>query len=537
MAKSDIKPNNAKDDNDKYTIGDPCCGVGKFLFEAVKDNLHNWFKFDENKKLQSQVNIIGYDKGFDYEEQKTIILAKANMLIYFSDLLAKHTSTEELTELNTLINKSLKLQTKSILGTLFLEEKEKYDLIITNPPYVTKGIKTIRDEITERGLDRHYTVSSTGLEGLFMEWIIKALKKGGKAFIVIPDGILNRIGDKNLREYILKECFIDSIISLPPKTFFTINKKTYIIAITKKLDIKDIQTEPIFTYICSSIGETLNINRFETEENDLKQATKRFNEFKNNRNDFTISDKRCKIQPFSKFKENLNSWVIDKWWDNEELEELGIKEEEESINKLEFSEILNEIKSLTIETGDTKDLMFEKQYFKVCDIFDIKKGNQDYTKKYINDNIGEYPVYSSQTRNEGIIGSMKHFDHDEHCLTWTTDGTYVGTVFLRNGKFSMTSHCGALILKEPYKMLNLEYLQIILNEILPNYKEGEGSNKRLGIQKISDVDIPLPIKEKNKFDLEVQARIVAEHKKIENLKSIIANKLEKITKSKVNLFE
>ena len=31
------------------------------------------------------------------------------------------------------------------------------------------------------------------------------------------------------------------------------------------------------------------------------------------------------------------------------------------------------------------------------------------------------------------------------------DGTYVGTTFLRNGKFSMTTHCGGLLLKEEYK--------------------------------------------------------------------------------------
>lgn len=180
---------------------------------------------------------------------------------------------------------------------------------------------------------------------------------------------------------------------------------------------------------------------------------------------------------------------------------------------------------------------FEKKYFKVSDIFDIKKGNADYTKEYINENIGDYPVYSSQTKDDGVIGKIKHYDYDENCLTWTTDGTYVGTVFLRNGKFSMTSHCGALILKEEYKTLNLEYLQIILSEILPNYKEGEGSNKRLGKQKIADVDMPIPVKKNDEFDLQVQVKIVEEHKKIENLKSVIANKLEKITKSKVNLFE
>ena len=73
-----------------------------------------------------------------------------------------------------------------------------------------------------------------GVEGLFMEWIIKALKPGGKAFIVIPDGIFKSSNDKNLRQYLLDECYVDGIISLPIKTFFTTPKKTYVLAITQK---------------------------------------------------------------------------------------------------------------------------------------------------------------------------------------------------------------------------------------------------------------------------------------------------------------
>ena len=88
-----------------------------------------------------------------------------------------------------------------------------------------------------------------GVEGLFMEWIIHALKKGGKAFIVVPDGIFNRQNDKNLRRHILNNCNIDAIISLPIKTFFTTSKKTYILALTKKNSISELQTTPVFTYL------------------------------------------------------------------------------------------------------------------------------------------------------------------------------------------------------------------------------------------------------------------------------------------------
>ena len=126
-----------------------------------------------------------------------------------------------------------------------------------------------KEEIKKSGLEYHYELNSIGIEGLFLEWIIKALKVGGKAYIVIPDGTLSRNLDKNLRKYIIDECFIDSIISLPSKTFFTTLKKTYILGITKKHNKSEVQTAPVFSYLVSDIGETLDIYRLEKSENDL----------------------------------------------------------------------------------------------------------------------------------------------------------------------------------------------------------------------------------------------------------------------------
>jgi len=56
-------------------ICDPACGVGKFPLEFVKDKIDKLFLV-ENYRINSKVEIIGFDKGFDKEEQKTIILLK-----------------------------------------------------------------------------------------------------------------------------------------------------------------------------------------------------------------------------------------------------------------------------------------------------------------------------------------------------------------------------------------------------------------------------------------------------------------------------
>ncbi len=57
---------------------------------------------------------------------------------------------------------------------------------------------------------------------------------------------------------------------------------------------------------------------------------------------------------------------------------------------------------------------------------------------------GEYPVYSSQTKNDGIFGYLDTYDFDQDQLTWTTDGANAGTVFRRRGKHNCTNVCGTL---------------------------------------------------------------------------------------------
>lgn len=55
-----------------------------------------------------------------------------------------------------------------------------------------------------------------------------------------------------------------------------------------------------------------------------------------------------------------------------------------------------------------------------------------------------YPVYSSQTANNGLLGYFHKFLY-ENAITWTTDGANAGTVNFRPGKFYCTNVCGVLI--------------------------------------------------------------------------------------------
>ncbi len=62
----------------------------------------------------------------------------------------------------------------------------------------------------------------------------------------------------------------------------------------------------------------------------------------------------------------------------------------------------------------------------------------------IADSPGQYPVYSSQTENNGVMGYVNTFDFEGEYLTWTTDGANAGTVFARHGRFNCTNVCGTL---------------------------------------------------------------------------------------------
>lgn len=209
---------NMVDITEGMIICDPACGVGKFLLEPILPNLDRLYKIekDTNGKdiLKPQITLYGFDKGFDKDEQKTIILAKANMLIYMSGMIKEHPDITK--QFAQLFNNTFLLQTNSILGTLARPVTDKYDLILTNPPYVMSGSSNLKDEIAKDiSLNNYYEVSAMGIEGLFMEWIVRALKPGGQAFIVVPDGIMNRSNDKKLRDFILEKCYIDAVISLP----------------------------------------------------------------------------------------------------------------------------------------------------------------------------------------------------------------------------------------------------------------------------------------------------------------------------------
>lgn len=524
-------------------ICDPACGVGKFLLEPVKSNLSNFYQVTDTEVIP-KITIEGFDKGFDKDEQKTIILAKANMLIYFSDLIKENTHLTK--EFSKLFNQTFNLKTNSILGTLSDPVKEKYDLILTNPPYVTSGSSNLKEEISKnKALENYYKINGMGVEGLFMEWIIRALKPNGKAFVVVPDGLFNRKNDARLREFIKNECLIDAIISLPLNTFFSTPKKTYILAITKKQRAEQTQTEPVFTYLVSEIGESRDNYRFDIDQDDLSEAVNQFNQFKGAKAHYKAHDKRCKVLSIDWFFD-LDSWVIDNCWSKEEKINLGVLKQDEIINVDEFAFLINDISDSLLSIKNEIKFIGEKKTeviykdFLISDIFDLsqKTNNSKFTKTFINQNKGNIPVYSA-TNSEKIVGygyvkdNLPEVRYFENCLTWNIDGS-IGHVFIRNKKFSLSEKVIPLVLFDKYKnSVNFEFLKYEIEKQV-KYQEFSYTNKA-GKSKIKNVKISLPINSNGKIDIEHQNKVAEQIKLIDELKAKVKEYQQYIKNLKINI--
>lgn len=138
------------------------------------------------------------------------------------------------------------------------------------------------------------------------------------------------------------------------------------------------------------------------------------------------------------------------------------------------------------------------EYKKIEELCSITRGRV-MSKDYIRDNVGDYPVYSSQTENNGELGKITTYDFEGEYLTWTTDGANAGSVFYRNGKFSVTNVCG--LLKVTNLIINTKYLYYILSIEAPKYVNAGMGNPKLMSNVMARIKVPVP-------PLEVQCEIV-----------------------------
>ncbi len=106
-----------------------------------------------------------------------------------------------------------------------------------------------------------------------------------------------------------------------------------------------------------------------------------------------------------------------------------------------------------------------------------------------------YPVFSSQTKNNGLAGFYKEYLYKD-AITWTTDGANAGDVNYRSGKFYCTNVCGVLLNKDGFAN---KCISELINSVSKKYVSYVGNPKLMnGV--MSQIKIPVPkIKEQQKI--------------------------------------
>ena len=167
---------------------------------------------------------------------------------------------------------------------------------------------------------------------------------------------------------------------------------------------------------------------------------------------------------------------------------------------------------------------------KVSDMFKITRGNVLPVTMTAESQSDEkpYPVYSSQTKEQGLMGYYKEYLFED-AITWTTDGANAGTVNYRSGKFYCTNVCGVL-LSDNNKANQM--VSEALNRVSKSYVSYVG-NPKLMNNVMADIEIKVPCssieQEKiGKYFEQLDHLITLHQRKYDKLVNVKKSMLEKM---------
>ena len=134
--------------------------------------------------------------------------------------------------------------------------------------------------------------------------------------------------------------------------------------------------------------------------------------------------------------------------------------------------------------------------YKIKDIGELGRGRVISTTEIKSQQTPKYPVYSSQTSNNGIMGYLDTYAFEGEYLTWTTDGANAGTVFYRKGKFNCTNVCGTIKVNDQH---NPYFVSQCLQLVTRKYVSTDLANPKLMNNTMASIEITLPDKETQEF--------------------------------------
>ena len=221
-------------------IIDPACGSGGFLAYIARHLAHRGAK---------DYTIVGIDKDAFLARLAKIYLAligEERAMIFCEN------SLERPQHWNTPTQRAVPL--------------ESFDLILTNPPFGAK-IPVVGKELLRQYALGHRWIEKNGTwqrttelldkqppQILFIERCLQLLKPGGRAGIVLPEGVFGNPSDRYVWEYVRQHAAVLAIVSLPPETFQpSTHTKTSVVFLQKRAP----QTR-VFMAVAKAIGHNKN---------------------------------------------------------------------------------------------------------------------------------------------------------------------------------------------------------------------------------------------------------------------------------------
>lgn len=229
-------------------IIDPAMGSAGFLIEAQSYLRENHADMFLNEKSRDHFNNTMF---FGNDMDRTMLrIGAMNMLLHGVEN-PNISYRDSLSEQNT--------------------DVEKYSLILANPPF--KG--SLDYEAVSSDLLKVTKTKKT--EILFLALFLRILKKGGRAAVIVPDGVLfgSSKAHKQIRKEIIDNNKLDAVISMPSGVFKPYAGVSTAILIFTKTGSGG--TDKVWFYDMKADGFSLDDKRQEISDNDIPDIIERFN--------------------------------------------------------------------------------------------------------------------------------------------------------------------------------------------------------------------------------------------------------------------
>ena len=213
------------------SVADPCCGSGGFLL-ASQDYIGSHYNLDR--------------------EQKAFLKADA---FHGNEIVA---TTFKLCLMNLYLHNigDIYGSIPVTLGdALLTDSDERYDYVLTNPPFGKKSSITFTNEEGEQEDEdlvynrEDFWTTSSNKQLNFVQHINTILKATGKAAVVVPDNVLFEGGaGETVRKKLLETTDLHTILRLPTGIFYKPGVKANVIFFDKRPASPEMQTKEIWFY-------------------------------------------------------------------------------------------------------------------------------------------------------------------------------------------------------------------------------------------------------------------------------------------------